>query len=343
MGVFEKQLERAIKANVPTLVWGPPGVGKTDRISQVAKKLNLHFEAMSAANREPSDFAGLPVKRDNGVVFEPLAWALRLKAAGSGILFIDEVNTARIATQTALLKVVQDREVGDLHLGENVVTICAANPQDFAPSRWETDAALANRFYHLKVSANASEWIDWAFTQISVNPGLANIVAYINSRQSMLFQFPKNEQDMGGPWPSPRSWTNAAKLANGLTDISDISEVLSGIIGVAAASDYVAWFKARDLPNPEEVLSNCDTYTLPKKLDVIFAIMTEVVQYTVNRNDKKIFENAWTFVARIATDVAPDVAVPAMRALLQAGNKIGITPQKEIVTKVSPILKEIGN
>jgi len=51
-------------------------------------------EVVVGSVREPSDFAGLPVVRDQGTWFAPPRWAERLACAGSGLLFLDELTTA---------------------------------------------------------------------------------------------------------------------------------------------------------------------------------------------------------------------------------------------------------
>ncbi|MFF2409480.1 hypothetical protein [Streptomyces sp. NPDC058092] len=63
--------------------------------------------------REPSDFAGLPVLRDGHTWFAPPRWAERLAAVGNGLLFLGELTTAPPAVQTAMLRVVLERTVGD--------------------------------------------------------------------------------------------------------------------------------------------------------------------------------------------------------------------------------------
>jgi len=87
MGIVS-ELALCVQAGVPVLLWGAPGVGKTATIKSIASALGLPCEPVIASVREPADFAGLPVIREDGVVMEAPAWAKRLARAGRGLLSI---------------------------------------------------------------------------------------------------------------------------------------------------------------------------------------------------------------------------------------------------------------
>lgn len=68
---MEERIKELMKTNVPILIWGPPGVGKTATITHLANELNLPIEVVIASIREPSDFNGLPVVDGGDVIFAP--------------------------------------------------------------------------------------------------------------------------------------------------------------------------------------------------------------------------------------------------------------------------------
>ncbi|MGX1254266.1 hypothetical protein RKD48_006777 [Streptomyces ambofaciens] len=147
-------LTLAVAADLPVLLWGEPGIGKTAALTQLAGALDLPLTTVIASVHEPSDFSGLPVVGDDpaeqGVPMAPPDWAVRLVRAGRGLLFLDELSTAPPAVQAALLRLVLERRIGALRLPPGVRIVAAANPRSSAADGWELSPPLANRFVHLQ-------------------------------------------------------------------------------------------------------------------------------------------------------------------------------------------------
>src|SRR5579863_1893892 len=90
-------LALATAANLPVLLWGQPGIGKSSTLAQLASGLGLPLETVIASVHEPSDFSGLPVigsdPATQGVAMAPPDWAVRLVRGGVGLLFLDELSS----------------------------------------------------------------------------------------------------------------------------------------------------------------------------------------------------------------------------------------------------------
>lgn len=134
-------LTLAVAADLPVLLWGEPGIGKTAALTQLAEALDLPLTTVIASVHEPSDFSGLPIVGDDpaeqGVPMAPPDWAVRLVRAGRGLLFLDELSTAPPAVQAALLRLVLERRIGSLQLPPGVRIVAAANPRGSAADGWE--------------------------------------------------------------------------------------------------------------------------------------------------------------------------------------------------------------
>lgn len=160
-------LSLAILANQSVILWGPPGVGKTSVLNSIAKRYNMHIETVMANIREPADFNGYPVVREEELIFAPPSWAknvIRKHKSTNGkpsMVFYDEVSTARPDVQAALLRPTLEKVVGDVQMPENTITVAAANHPDEAASGWDLSAPNANRFMH----------VDWKLTAKDIERG----------------------------------------------------------------------------------------------------------------------------------------------------------------------------
>ena len=147
-------LALAVSADLPVLLWGEPGIGKTAALSHLADALELPLTTVIASVHEPSDFSGLPSRRrrsrDTGRSDGPAGLGRAPGPGRPGVLFLDELSTAPPAVQAALLRVVLERRVGALRLPPGVRIVAAANPRSSAADGWELSPPLANRFVHLQ-------------------------------------------------------------------------------------------------------------------------------------------------------------------------------------------------
>ncbi|WP_026184064.1 AAA family ATPase [Desulfitobacterium hafniense] len=352
-------LSIALQAGVPILAWGPPGVGKTATITSLAEVLDLPLEVVIASIREPADFSGLPVVGEAGVYLEPPAWAHRLVRAGKGVLFLDELSTAPPAVQSALLRVVLERAVGDLTLPGSVSVVASANPPEQAVGGWDLSPPLANRFCHLYWSLDTQGWVDgmihgWSMGhsarlpqgwEDAVTAKQALLASFIRHRPHLLLQVPNDESQAGRAWPSPRSWVMAARLlaaADSVTAEDDVAAaLLAGCIGEGACLEFLAWRKDLDLPDPEEILADPTRLKLPDRGDQSFAILTAVITAATGRLTKERWAAAWLVLALAAEQGKKDVAAVAAKKLAAARRPEFPLPQKELREFV-PLLQQGG-
>jgi len=146
---------------VPVLLWGKPGTGKSAFVQSLADA-QFPVYVLIASIHDPTDFSGLPVYEAAGSVvrFAPPQWVERFEQTGQGILFLDELTTAPPSVQSALLRVVLERHVGDRALPAGVRVLAAANPPEIAATGWDLSAPLANRFVHLEWDMPLSAYTD---------------------------------------------------------------------------------------------------------------------------------------------------------------------------------------
>ena len=328
-------LTLAVSADLPVLLWGEPGVGKTAALNQLAEALELPLTTVIASVHEPSDFSGLPVLGDDpaeqGVPMAPPDWAVRLARAGTGLLFLDELSTAPPAVQAALLRVVLERRVGTLRLPPGVRIVAAANPRSSAADGWELSPPLANRFVHLQwtydhdvvVRGLGGTWPKAALPRLdrerlpdAVTFARRAVCGLLTARPELVHQLPKNEARRGGPWPSPRSWEMTLRLIAFATAAHASRDVLSmlvrGAVGDGPGLELLASLDRMDLPDPEVLLADPDAAVLPERGDLRQTVLNGVVEAVRTRPEQSRWNAAWSLLVLALDTGAPDlVVVPA--------------------------------
>jgi AAA domain (dynein-related subfamily) len=354
-------------ANVPVVLWGDPGQGKTSVVEQVAADLDLHLETVIASIREPSDFAGLPVVDPvtGGVSLAPPAWAQRLSEATrdgvrGGIQFYDEISTAPPAVQAALLRPILSGWVGDLHLPDSVRTVAAANPADVATDGWDLAPPMANRFTHLTWSLPADvvrEGFAVGFPRVAVpqvDPeqvarALARTKiqfgAFLGARPELVTRVPGSSRDAGMAFPTPRSWEMAARLHATATvagcGTGVLTVLLGGTVGLPAATELLSYLENLDLPDPEVLLASPETFTVPGRGDQVYAVAAAVWAATLAENTPGRWVACGRVLARVADAGSADIAY-SFGTRWAAERPAGALPTADTVASLGPILTELG-
>ncbi|MFB6558987.1 MULTISPECIES: AAA family ATPase [unclassified Streptomyces] len=328
-------LTLAVAADLPVLLWGEPGIGKTAALTQLAESLDLPLTTVIASVHEPSDFSGLPVVGDDpaeqGVPMAPPDWAVRLVRAGRGLLFLDELSTAPPAVQAALLRLVLERRIGSLQLPPGVRIVAAANPRGSAADGWELSPPLANRFVHLQWTHDhdvvlrglGGTWprttlprLDAGRLPAAVDHARRAVCGLLTTRPALVHRLPSTETRRGGAWPSPRSWDMTIRLLAFAHAAGSSREVLSllvrGTVGDGPGLELLASLDRMDLPDPEELLADPAGADLPERGDRRQATLDAVVAAVRGRPDKSRWDAAWALLVRALETGAPDlVVVPA--------------------------------
>ncbi|WP_119730889.1 AAA family ATPase [Thermomonospora amylolytica] len=327
-------LALAVSANLPVLLWGEPGIGKSAGMRQLADGLGVPLETVIASVHEPSDFAGLPVIGDDpaaeGVPMAPPDWAVRLARAGRGLVFFDELSSAPPAVQAALLRVVLERRVGSLALPEPVRVVAAANPPSSAADGWHLSPPLANRFVHLHWTHDprtVARGMAGTWPQVTiplVDPGRAAgavakargvISGFLTARPGLAHQLPSDAEARGGAWPSPRTWEMALRLlATGYAARASreaLTAAIVGTVGDGAGIELMSYLDNLDLPDPDRVLADPGAFDLPERGDRQLAFLTSVVSAVQGELTRRRWEAGWTVLAKAVDAGIPDVAARA--------------------------------
>jgi len=222
---LESTLSKIIAAGLKrsVMVWGPPGIGKSSIVSQIADRHGLELVDLRLSQLAPTDLRGLPVADGSVSRWLPPEF---LPNEGKGILFLDELNMAAPAIQGIAQQLILDRKVGSYVVPEGWFVWAAGNRKEDRAAVYDMPAPLANRFLHFQVEANYNCFRAWA-----ARAGIQEqILAFLAFRPNLL-----NKPDSkSAAFPSCRSWELASELhALGLG--------IEAAVGEGAAGEFTAF------------------------------------------------------------------------------------------------------
>lgn len=338
----------AVQADVPLLVWGEPGVGKSAYFRSLGETLYGIFRDIRPATEEPAEITGFRLPGDREEVggrsyrsteTAPPAWAIDLAREGKGLLLIEELSCAAPAVQAAMLGVVLDRKIGDFYLPEGVRRVAIANPPDSAAGGFDLEAPLANRFLHLDWSFDFRSWRDGmisGFGSPEIRPLPENwrdyrkdvaieVTSFLDARRELVHKLPENLTERGRAWPSPRTWdmliTVLAAARSAGADEDTVATLATGCVGQGAAFEYLEYSRHLDLPRPEDILSGKVDVDPHDRPDRLLAILTALASKMSELMDAGNPAREWSRYQDVIASVAEehvDIAAVTARDVVPA-------------------------
>jgi len=279
------------KEKLPAFVWGPPGIGKSSIVKQIAADHDYDFIDLRLSLLDPTDLKGIPFfdsERKEAV------WAtpdfLPKEPHSRGILFLDEINTAAPSVQAAAYQLVLDRKVGDYELPEGWSIIAAGNRENDRGVTFRMPPPLANRFVHLEMAVDFEDWKSWAYAN-SID---ASVIGYLNFDKSKLFDFDpvKNERS----FPTPRSWEYVHRILHSGLGEALLHEAVAGAIGKENSVDFLAFRKVMHrLPDIEAIVQGELKEIEEEDTKVLFALCAGIVNQLKQKMDKEETNNVLFF------------------------------------------------
>lgn len=191
---ISRLLETCLDADLPLLIEGPHGVGKSEIVQAAAARRGIGFVGLDLSAAEPVDLLGLPAASVNGTTY--LAPAC-LPRGDEGVLFLDELSRASRQVRAALLNLITMRYIPlsgyALPSGWRIVAACNPAGGDYHTD--EFDPALASRFVRARLEPEVRAWADWAHAN-GVHP---EVVAFVRG------------QGKFSPQGNPRAWVMLSK------------------------------------------------------------------------------------------------------------------------------------
>jgi len=188
----------AFRANVPAILIGAHGLGKSEITAAAAASIGIDCISRDLSLMEPPDLVGLPKMDGEATRFLPPEFLPRETGRG-GFLLIEEINRAPRHMQACCLELLTSRRLNSYSLPDKWLPVACVNPHSEGYHVDLLDAALMSRFMRIEVCAAIGPWVAWA-QEHSIHP---KIIEYVETVPNAL------DESQGGS--NPRSWAYASR------------------------------------------------------------------------------------------------------------------------------------
>lgn len=264
----------------PVFLYGPPGIGKTAVMEQIAKELKIGIVSYSMTHHTRQSALGLPfikTKTFGGIEYDVSEFTMSeilsdvysyIEKTGykSGILFLDEINCVSETLAPSMLRFLQYKTFGSHPVPDGWVIVAAGNPPEYNKSVKEYDIATLDRIQKIDVTADYGVWRDYAINE-KVHP---SIITYLDSKPTD-FYIVENTPD-GKPFVTARGWEDLSRLMYSFEkkNIEIDAEFISQYIQVpSVAGDFSAFYKTfknmKEMCSPKSVLEGTSDENLKEK------------------------------------------------------------------------------
>lgn len=265
-------LGMAYCANIPVMLIGRHGIGKSQLFEQAAEELEVDCIVRDLSLMEPPDLVGLPYTDNGRTRYAPPSF---LPSNGQGLLVFEELNRCEKYMLAPCLQLLTARRLNDYVLPEGWLPVAAINPAGDAYDVNEIDPALLSRFTKIEAEPSVPDFLAWAKAN-GVHPAVQQ---YVGSVRDVF----------GSDESNPRAWTHLSDLlkasekrARGGRSV--LPALVAGLVGGIHANAFLKSYRGTEasltlngiLADPQNSLDIVRAWKAGKRTDLLAATAHQI-------------------------------------------------------------------
>lgn len=214
----------------PVFMMGPPGIGKTAIMEQIAQELDVSLVSYSMTHHTRQSALGLPFiekKVYGGKEYSVSEYTMSeiiasvydmIEETGKqeGILFLDEINCVSETLTPAMLQFLQYKIFGRHRVPDGWIVVTAGNPPEYNNSVREFDIVTWDRLKRIDVEADYTVWKEYAYKK-GIHP---SILTYLDVKKDDFYKIETTVD--GKSFVTARGWSDLSDMIilyekNGIT------------------------------------------------------------------------------------------------------------------------------
>ena len=210
----------AIEDQRPVFLMGPPGIGKTAIMQQIASELEIGLVSYSMTHHTRQSALGLPYitqKTYGDMEYSVSEYTMSeiiasvydlMEETGirEGILFLDEINCVSETLAPSMLQFLQYKIFGRHRVPDGWIVVTAGNPPEYNNSVREFDTVTWDRLKRIDIEPDYQIWKEYANDR-GVHP---SILTYLDIKSSDFYRVETTVE--GKSIVTARAWLNLSDM-----------------------------------------------------------------------------------------------------------------------------------
>ena len=204
----------------PILMMGPPGIGKTAIMEQIARECQIGLVSYTITHHTRQSAVGLPFiekKMYGGQEYSVTEYTMseiiasiyeKMEKTGfeEGILFIDEINCVSETLAPTMLQFLQCKTFGNHAIPKGWIIVAAGNPPEYNKSVRDFDIVTLDRVKKIDVKEDYSVWKEYAY-EVGIHGA---ILSYLELKKQNFYQIETTVT--GKKFITARGWEDLSEI-----------------------------------------------------------------------------------------------------------------------------------